>query len=48
MKAIKTELNSIVHLSSTYITCLNPFKFKMYSSKTHIFLEGEKQKWLNS
>lgn len=46
MKAIKAELNSIIHLSSTYITCLNPFKFKMYSNKTHTFLEAEKQKWL--
>lgn len=48
MRTIKTELNSIIHLSSTYITCLNPFKFKMYSNKTHAFLEVEKQKWLNS
>lgn len=47
-RAIKTELNSIVHLSSTYITCLDPFKFKMYSYKTHEFLETEKRKWINS
>ena len=43
MKAIKAELNSIIHLSNTYITCLNPFVFKMYSNKTHIFLEAEKE-----
>ena len=48
MKVIKTELNSIIHLSSTYITCLNPFKFKMYSYNTHSFIETEKQKWFNS
>ncbi len=48
MKAVKTELNSIIHLSSTYITCLNPFKFKMYSYNTHSFIETEKLKWLNS
>lgn len=48
MKTVKAELNSIIHLSSTYITCLDPFKFKMYSNKTHAFLEFEKQKWLSS
>lgn len=47
-KAVKTELNSIIHLSSTYLTCLNPFKFRLYSVKTHLFLKSEKNKWLSS
>ena len=46
-KAIKNELNSIIHLSSTYITSLNPFKFKMYSRQTHDYLEEAKRQLLN-
>ena len=47
-KMIKTELNSIIHLSSTYVTCLNPFKFRLFSIRTHAFLKKEKDCWLNS